>query len=251
MSTIYDGNGHTIIIPSGNTSTKKYSPIFNNTQIIGHQANTIAKFETYRTNGLKFVEADIMIASDGTGLLAHNDNFTVNGTTYYISQMTYDQIVATGASIDTLNDLFERCKKFNIALYLDIKNGTTSNITSIYNLVRDWGMLSQTVFGTITTAVAGVLGALNDSLIFDYTGGNNSTIDRAIRELPDCSLIFMHYNTHSSTPSETQITAFKYAHEKGLKSYCWTVDDATVANTDLDDGCDFVMSNSVTNSDMT
>lgn len=248
---IYDVNGD--VIESGGSVTvtgKTYSPIFDDTQIIGHQANSLAKFQTFKNNGLKFIEADITISGDNVPLLSHNDNFTVNGTTYYISQMTYADIVATGASIDTLSDLLKNCKKFNIALYLDIKNGTTSNITPVYNLVRDWGMLSMVVWGTIPTTVATVLGALNSQLIFDYAGGNNSTIDGAIRNLPECALIIMNYGTHASLPSETYINALKYGHQKGVKSYNWTVNDKTVANANFDVGADYVMSNSLTNADI-
>lgn len=243
----YDGNGSQIVISDGGGSAKKYSPILDEAQIIGHQTNTIAKFQTYKSNGLKFIEADIMISSDNVPLLAHNDNFTAGGATYYISQMTHDQIVATGASFDTLNDLLKNCKKFNVALYLDIKNGTTNNITDVYNLVRDWGMLRMTVFGTISTAVAAIIGALDSELIFDFPGGNNSTVDRAIRELPDCALIIMNYGTHSSAPTETYANALKYAHSLGVKSYNWTVNDASVANANFNVGADYVMSNTLTN----
>lgn len=249
---VYDVNGNRIDSGGGSTTIvgKTYSPIFDDVQIIGHQANSIARFQTLKDAGIKFIESDIMISGDNVPVLAHNDNFVVNGTTYYISQMTYNDIVATGASIDSLSDLLMNCKKHNIALYLDIKNGTTSNIIPVYELVRDWGMLSMTVFGTISTSVAAVLGEINSQLIFDFPGGNSSTIDRAIRELPECALIIMNYGTHSTLPSETYISALKYAHQLGVKSYNWTVNDEAVANANFNVGADYVMSNSLTNNDI-
>lgn len=249
---VYDVSGNRIDSDGGSTTIvgKTYSPILDEAQIIGHQANSISKFLTYKNSGLKFIECDVMISGDNIPLLAHNDNFTVNGTTYYISQMTYTDIAATGAGIDTLSDLLMNCKKFNVALYLDIKNGTTSNISAVYNLVREWGMLPMTVFGTISTTVAAVLGEINPQLIFDFPGGNSSTIDRAIRELPECALIIMNYGTHSNLPSETYIDTLKYAHQLGVKSYNWTVNDAAVANANFNVGADYVMSNSLSNSDI-
>lgn len=249
---VYDIDGNEICEGGGSTTVagKTYSTIFDETQIIGHQANSISEFNKYKTAGLKFIEADITISGDNVPVLAHNDAFTVSGTTYYISQMTYTDIVATGANIDSLSDLLKNCKKFNIALYLDIKNGSTGNITSVYNLVRDWGMLSMVVWGTIPTSVAAVLGALDSQLIFDYTGGNNQTIDAAIRNLPKCALIIMNYGTHGNTPTDTYKAALKYAHQKGVKSYNWTVNSASVANANFDIGADYVMSNSLTNADI-
>lgn len=247
---IYDVYGNEITVSGSTVSGKTYSPIFDNTQIIGHQANTIAQFKTYKNNGLKFVEADIVISGDNVPLLGHNDNFTIGGTTYYVSQMTYTDIIATGKSFDTLSDLLMNCKKFNIALYLDIKTGTTSNITAVYNLVRDWGMLNMVVWGTISLEVARVLGALNENLIFDYWGGNETTIDTALNRMPKCALLIFHYGTHDSMPGTAFANTVKYAHQKGVKSYNWTVSQKDVANADFNTGTDYVMSNSLTNADM-
>ena len=226
---------------------KPYSDIFNQAQIIGHRANSIATLNEFLRKGIRFVEADIRITSDNVGILSHDNTFQVGGTTYTISTMTYSAIVNTGASFDTLDSLLNNCKRNNVALYLDIKNGTTTNITSIYELVRDWGMLDKTVFGTISAnaQVVSVLTSLNKNLIFDYVGGNNSTVDAAISALNPCGLIFMHYDVGSSLPTQTIKNAVEYAHTKGVKSYVWTVDSSSVSDAYFNIGIDQVMSNTL------
>ena len=228
-----------------------YNSIFDEAQIIGHRANSIATFNEYRMKGIRFVEADITITSDNVPLLSHDDTFTVGGNTYRISTMTYSAVVATGKEFDTLANLLMNCKRYNIALYLDIKNGSTSNITALYNLVKEWGMLTMTVFGSISTssAIVNALCELDSNLIFDYSGSNTSTVDTAIAAIPLYSLIIMHYDIGSTTPSQQVASAVKYAHQKGLKSYAWTVDSSSVSSACFDIGMDYVMSNTLVNNE--
>lgn len=233
-----------------NTSNNiNYNHIFDDVQIIGHRTNSLSKFQEYKNNGLKFIEADITITSDNVPLLSHDDLFVISDTNYYISRMTYSAIVNTGATFDTLENLLKNCKRYNIALYLDIKNGTTTNIVPLYNLVQNYGMLDMTVFGTIYSSpeIVNLLGGMNSSLIFDYRGNTSSTVDEALTVLPPCALILMHYDVGSSNPTSTIIEAVKYGHQKGVKSYMWTVDSESVANAYYNIGADYVMSNILTN----
>ncbi|KRF08107.1 hypothetical protein ASG89_16900 [Paenibacillus sp. Soil766] len=72
---------------------KTYPLLTAHTGCMGTPDNSLLSIETALLSGADIVEEDILITSDGVLVLAHDDNvYTVDGTEYRISQMSYGEL---------------------------------------------------------------------------------------------------------------------------------------------------------------
>lgn len=225
--------------------------IFNQQHIIAHKGgntqteNTMANFEDAIENGYKIVEADVQITSDNVPILHHDSTFIVDNVTYTISSLTYAQVLALIPNIAKLEELLKLCKSKNTCIDLDCSKAyTTANINTIYNIVVKYGCLSRVMFTCFASTAKQILnyGQANICLSQFDTEQELDTIYDISRK---ASLFVCSVNISDFTSSVCDLI-----HSYGALVKLWTVDDAGTIETDFALSVDFVISNSVLESDL-
>lgn len=130
--------------------------------------NTIPAFKLSRKKGFQYVETDIAFTSDNVPVLLHdptinrtarNADGTAIETSIPIASITYEQALQyvfcgnhygryPTVRIPTLAEFMVLCRNIGICPYLELKHevGTTSQIQSCVEIVKEAGMLNHTTW---------------------------------------------------------------------------------------------------------
>ena len=114
--------------------------------------NTLAAYRLSKANGFTHVECDVSFTSDGYAVLLHDDTVdrTSNGTGN-IANMTLNQVrgldfgswkssAYAGEKIPTFEEFIVLCKRLGLHPYIELKMGTETQIKSLVNTVKRYGM---------------------------------------------------------------------------------------------------------------
>ena len=228
------------------------SQYFLESHIIAHKGgsaaeeNTIANFKAAAAAGFKAVEADIRYTSDGVMVLSHDASFTINGTTYVIAQNTYADLVAVKPNLATFEELLILCKRTNMVIDVDFtKEYSTEQTAALYDMIVKYGATSRCL---ITCYEATARQLLNNQpmpiCISQVT--TTQAVDAIADIIAQSSICFCSIYYNNATKA-----LMSYMHEAGALTKVWTVDSADTAVTQLGNGADMIISNSLTDSTIT
>ena len=128
--------------------------------------NTLSAFRLAREKGFKYAECDVAMTKDGYPVLLHDDTVdrTSNGTGT-ITNLTLAEVRAmdfgswksdkyTGEKIPTLEEFIVLCKRIDLIPQIEIKSSVqTTQVASIVNTVKKYGMLKNVMWKSFSTAL--------------------------------------------------------------------------------------------------
>jgi glycerophosphoryl diester phosphodiesterase len=226
--------------------------------------NTIIKMKKNISQGFKFVEADPQKTSDGVFVLCHDTTIdrTSNGTGN-VQDMTYSELLTydfgswlssdfAGTKIGNLEDALLLCKRQNVIIQLDLADSTrvpTADFQGIYDLVKQCGMLENTMFETTRDRLLALWNIDSDIIVgtsdissVDVVAKNENKIDL----FPIVIFTIPYQVTLDNTPSIVEAV-----HKIGGRAMVWTVDSATTAYNLFSSGTDYILTNSILPSEIT
>ena len=128
----------------------------------GYPENTISAFKAGRKLGFNILECDVRFTSDGVAVMLHdasinrtarNSDGTAISGTVNIADITYEQALEydfglymqfpAGIKIPTFAEFLNLCKELSITPYVEVKSGTTEQITSLAETAFLHGMLKK------------------------------------------------------------------------------------------------------------
>ena len=244
---IYDVNGNIIAVGGGSPS-RGINPIFFENQLIAHKggnsgtANTIANFQSAITAGYKIVECDVRFTSDEVAVLSHDASFTVDGTTYTISQKTYAELVAVKPTLARLWDLLILCKESGIVCEVDFsKTYTDHQCDLLYALLSKSNMTRSTMITTYATPIRYLLGLDANLIVCVSAVSTTSGVD----DIADIIAAAAYAGVSTEYSSSFQSSFVEYVHSKGGFSKPWTVNNSTTISTLWGYGVDYIITDSV------
>lgn len=225
--------------------------------------NTLEAIENSFYKGLKFMETDVRKSSDGVFVLCHDNtiNRTSNGTGN-VSDYTFDQLrefdfgysygwklpkyADKKVNIPTLEEYIQLCKKFNLILTLDMvlykEYRSSSYIRDVYNLVKKYNMIKNTVWHLADMHGIKVLLGIDHKAICIYGIDRIPVNYSALLEVKSKANIvgFTTQCTHyldSDANKDINIDTLKRLNEDGLIAFAYTVNrnDLTANPTLVDD----------------
>ena len=120
--------------------------------------NTIPAFILSRLNGFKYVETDVRFTADGIPVLLHDAEIdrTSNGSGS-LSKMSFEQVRRfdfgawkssdyVGTRIPSLSEFLALCRDIDLIPVLELKGGRIEQIHQVVDLVKEYGLLNETVF---------------------------------------------------------------------------------------------------------
>jgi len=159
--------------------------------------NTLIAYKLSSYMGFDAVETDVRFTSDGVPVLLHdatinrtarNADGTTISDTINIADITYEQALTydfgihrgtqfAGTKIPTFEEFIILCKKLSLKPYVEIKDGTGTHISDMYNIVKKCAMLKNTTWvayswtdleamkNTYSSARIGLIGDMTSSTI--------------------------------------------------------------------------------------
>lgn len=123
--------------------------------------NTMAAFRQAVENGYQYIECDIQFTRDGVPVVLHDAKVdrTSNGRgradSYTYAQLrkldagSWKSSEYAGERIPSLQELMKFCVKKNIAIYIELKNGsglTREKLREVYRVVKSSGMKKRVIW---------------------------------------------------------------------------------------------------------
>ena len=268
--TIYVPNGGVVSkAPIANTEnlmvTSGVNPLFYSTQLMAHRGtstapeNTMSAYKQAYANGLRMMETDIKFSSDNIPVLLHDDTIdrTSNGSGTCSSipletLKTYDfgswfSPSFAGEKIPTLAEFLVFCKTHNCVAELDLaeSNYDEPHLATIYRVVKQCGMLKNTVF-TVYNSAATILKGIDKNIILCIGGITSQSLAyNAISQNNDCALLIL-----SLPIANFSEQLALYIANLGCKVRAWVVNDAATAVTTFESCCDYILTDSLKASDI-
>ena len=226
--------------PPADSDPIEVSPYFSDYLMIAHRGlpdypeNTFVSVDAAVASGYRAVECDICKTKDDVFVLSHDMTIDrcSNGTGR-VDEMTYEQLLAydfgswmgerfVGVKITRLDELLDYFREKQLIIELDLADETRFKrewLPQLYELVRQKGMLGQTLFTATQDEFADFL-AEKRQMVISVSGVNGYAAAQRALPLKDqvtLCCFSMHYNDLSLTVSEL-------AHDHGMKVKCWTVE---------------------------
>lgn len=124
--------------------------------------NTLAAFRLSKQNGFKYVECDVSFTKDNYAVLLHDDTIdrTSNGSGN-ITDLTFAEVRAldfgswkseeyAGEQIPKFEEFILLCKQLDLHPYIELKAGTETQIKSLVNVVKRYGMKDKVTWISFT-----------------------------------------------------------------------------------------------------
>lgn len=128
-------------------------------EVPGYTHNTIPLFEyLIHQKGFRIVECDVNFTTDNVPVLHHSGfkNVFVDGQLVEPSR-TDSKILLGGGNLQDgepirpVEDLIKLCKETDTILMLDVGNRSLKNYTSLYRVVKKWGMTQRIIWANPNT----------------------------------------------------------------------------------------------------
>lgn len=228
------------------------SGLFSENHLIAHKGgnggeeNTITNFEIAYSNGYKMIEFDVQFTSDEIPVLWHDDNFTVQGTTYTIANYTYAELIAVKPNLATLDEGLVFCKTHNMACDIDFtKTSTDAQIEILLEHLTNCGMQGNAMI-TCWGSVARKILEIDDHVCICVSSVHSvSAVDSLadIAPKPSCFICSI---------GDTYITQqiIDRMHHYGFKAKAWTVNSVTSIKNYYNMKIEFIITDSVKESDL-
>ena len=254
----------------GSKSDKATPPTMIDTQIIGHgqdvaegyPKDSMPLFQRLYDKGLRFMEVDVQITSDGVLVCSHDgtinaearnpDGTTISGTVT-ISQHTYEELSAydygikkgqqfAGLGLLKLEDFIIWAKRKNLLVWIDKVMENATKTAAVYTLLTQygyfWNCFWESVYPTperplINPIVQTQNTAAIDDAIRNYTTGQNR--------------IGVYFGNGTTNYTLVKTLAL-YAYKKNVSSFAFTYDDRTKINNILNCGVQGVICEGFDNS---
>jgi glycerophosphoryl diester phosphodiesterase len=233
------------------------SPYFNERLLISHRGNPECPENTYTAvdaadkAGFKAVECDITMTADGVFVLHHDVTIDrcSNGTGR-IDEMTYDELLSydfgswkgeqfEGERLARLSDILDYCKSMGVILELDLADETRFSrnwIPALYELVKEKGMLGQTMFTATQDELERFL-SVRRNIIVSISGVYDMAAARRAVALKDKVTLCNFSVPHHKLTSEI----CDFAHESGIKVKAWTVKTQMEMDKCVRRGADYII----------
>ncbi len=180
------------------------------------------------------------MTSDHIPVVHHNTSFTVDGTTYVISDNTYADLVAVKPDLAKLEDLLLLCKANNICSEIDMKHQDPTACNAVYGVVKKTGMRGKAIF-TCTATTARNLIAVDTNIVVSVSGCTTTTIIAGLSDIAESALLCI-CSTEDEYITDDIIEA---AHNIGALSKVWTLNTTSAVESFIGAGGDLVITDSV------
>lgn len=159
--------------------------------------NTLSAYRISKRMGFDYVECDVQFTSDGMPVILHDGTVdrTSNGTGR-IAEMTFEEARAldfgswysdtfTGEKIPTFEEFIALCKHLGLHPYIELKEGTETQIKSLVDVVKRYGMKGKVTWISFYANYLGYIKAVDPKARLGYVVGavNASTITTIERTL--------------------------------------------------------------------
>lgn len=191
---VYDINGNKIVTEnsSGSDTTMKtkkvpWDTVIHRGWVAGATENTLPAFYLTKENGYDWGECDIRFSSDGVPVLAHNTTIVSEDgtTTLTVASSTVEELKSIVLKthetygeirMPTLAELLDMARLINLGILIDVKAGSTSNMTTLAKVVLSSGWAEQVVYMPMNTANAEAIQKVDRNASFDFVS-SVSTVD--------------------------------------------------------------------------
>lgn len=213
--------------------------------------NSIPAFELAGRIGFWGIETDISETADGQFVCMHDDDIdrTTDGTgmvgDYSLEQLEQFKIdkgnnlkTSENLKIPTLNEYLEICRKYNCVAVVEIKR--IQNFESFMNIILNSGIAGRCIITGEIDAMKQIR-SLNGSIpvmTIGYCPAPYTDNLEHITEIPDNRGILYNY-------PQVDKAAIDTLHQQGIYCGVWSVDETDVAQTYLDYGADFIVTNEI------
>lgn len=213
--------------------------------------NTYTAVDAAVKAGFKAVECDISVTADGVFVLHHDVTIDrcSNGTGR-IDEMTYEELLSydfgswkgeqfEGERLARLSDILDYCKAMGVVLELDLADETRFDrkwIPSLYDLVKEKGMLGQTMFTATQDELERFL-SVRRNIIVSISGVYDMAAARRAVALKDKVTLCNFSVPHHKLTSEI----CDFAHESGIKVKAWTVKTQMEMDKCVRRGADYII----------
>lgn len=218
--------------------------IFNELYITGHRGmmvnapeNTLTAFKYCYEYGVDGFECDVRQTKTGEFVIIHDATVdrTTNGTGT-VADMTLEQIKSldagswvhsdyTGETIPTLEEMLDYAKgKFRI-IYMELKSIPLASLKSLYDIVKNKGMLDVVSFHSFSSNYADVLRPLDPDIKLSLIteGDNFDTVFTKAREIKAFEMA-IYWNWLKNNKDK-----IKEVQDAGIRVYTW----GTSTHTDM------------------
>ncbi len=242
--------------PSGNSASRLFSD--NSEKFVAHRGysgylpeNSIPAFELAGKMGFWGIETDISETIDGQFVCMHDDDIdrTTNGTGEVIKK-SFEELesvrIDTGKNlkssenlkIPTLKEYLDICVEYNCVAVVEIKR--ILNFDSFLSEITDSGIADRCI----------ITGNIND--VMEIRARNNTipvmtigyTPAKYTENLQDLAQITENRGILYNYPQVGQ-AEIAQLHQQNIICGVWSIDDTDVAQTYLDYGVDFIVTNNI------
>lgn len=195
--------------------------------VLGHRGapreapeNTVRAFQVALEHGADGVELDVQPAADGTAVVIHDPTLerTSDGVGA-VAALRWEEIEplrAGGEPVPRLEQALAWAARTGAWLNVEVKSPGVE--AEAVRVVRAAGLLERTFFSSFYPEVAAALRAeAPDGAVFFLTERWDPEVQSAVRSL-GMDGVCLHHTI--ATPA-----ALAWAHEAGLRTVAWTVDD--------------------------
>jgi glycerophosphoryl diester phosphodiesterase len=207
------------------------------TRVIAHRGasayapeNTIAAFELARRQGADMIELDVQPTADGALAIFHDDTTERwDGNPRPVEQCSLADLQALdigGERVTTLEETLAFARETGMALNVELKTAGVGARTAA--LLRQFGLLEQTVVSSFVHAALAELAAADPAVRLGYLMGTRSyRPDIRARELwPFFALRSVRAGAwHPSCELPALLPIIPLVRRAGYAVHVWTVDD--------------------------
>lgn len=254
----------------GGKSDKATSPTMIDTQIIGHgqdvsdgyPKDSMPLFQHLYDKGLKFIEVDVQITSDGILVCSHDetinaearnpDGTTISGT-ITISQHTYEELSAydygikmgqqfAGLGLLKFEDFIIWAKRKNLLVWIDKVMENATKTAAVYTLLTQYGYFWNCYWESVyPTPERPLINPIVQTL-------NTGAIDDAIRNYTTGQNRIGVYFGNGTTNYTLIKTLALYACQRNVSSFAFTYNNQDKINNILNCGVQGVICEGFDNS---
>lgn len=220
----------------------------NNVKSVNHRGycteapeNTLSAFRLSKKKGFDIVEGDVSFTSDGYAVLLHDSTVdrTSNGSGS-INAMTLAQVRAldfgswfssayAGEQIPTFEEFIALCKHLGLHPYIELKEGTESQIKGLVDVVKRYGIKGKVTWISFNSAYLTYIKAVDPKARLGFVVGavNASTITTVKQTLQSGhNEVFIDCSYGSVTADTAKLCA-----DADIPLEVWTVNDKTALIT--------------------
>lgn len=215
--------------------------------------NTMAAFTLACSSGVNSLECDIRFTSDNVPVIIHDSTVdrTTTGTGTVISK-TVAQIKSLDAGSKAFGINFSSVKIPTFEEFLKFANGrvnkiyteikdtaTTSNITTLVNLIKNYNMEYKTNLNSFSIDTLDILRGVNKNIEFGFLSNEIPTAIQLDKlQLDGNSYLLVNYTAVVNNP-----TIISDCRSRGIGLGVWTVNNADDIKKLIDLGVYKIMSN--------